>query len=437
MILTRRFLWIGWLATAVTLMGVMDVRLAYIGMLVFTGLVAVTAVEYVSTPGAEKISARRIVPRRLAIGTDNEIRIEVLSRYPRRLHVTLRDEPPDEWERRDVFFHGIVAPRRPWIQVYSVVPPRRGDYLFHDLNVACRGVWWGLVEKRFVVAAGAPVKVYPNYKQVHRFTLMAHRRKLNDFGIRPIRRYGEGTDFESLREYTPDDEYRRIDWNASARVGRVIVRQHQVERSQPLMMVLDCGRLMGTMGGSLSRLDHAVHAALMLAHLSMRQDDQVGVLVFDDRVRQHIRPRRHRGQLAQILESVYALQSDPVESNYSDAFEFYRMKQKRRSLAVVFTDVIDRRASRLLTDAMKSLYPRHLPLCVLMKDQALERIVQEQSQAPEQTFRKAAAAEVLLEREEVIADLRNHGVLVLDVLPGQLTVSLMNQYLAIKSRGLL
>ncbi len=435
MILSRRFFTVAWPAVLLCLAGVIDTMFVWSGLVLLAVLVLASILDYVNCPSVSRFSVRRFAPRRLALGVANTVSIGVELRFPRRLRITLRDEPPDEWEMRDVVFQDWIQPRHVKTWTYTVTPPRRGDYYFHDFNLACRGPVFGLIEKRYVIAASMPARVYPNYHEIRKFSLLAQRHKLNEIGLRPISRYGEGTEFESLRDYTPDDDYRRIDWKASARTVRLITRQHQVERSQHIMLIVDCGRLMGTIGGAASRLDHAVDAALMLAYLALRQDDQVGLLVYDERVRRHLAPRRHRMQLGQILENLYALKSDLVESNYVEAFEYFRKKQKRRSLAVIFTEVIDRRASQLLIRSVQSLYPRHLPLVVLMRDCALDAVIRHPAHEAFDRFRKAAASEILMEREEAVSDLRSHGVTVLDVLPEHLTVTLLNQYIVVKSRG--
>lgn len=435
MVFSRRFFVVVWPAIVLCLAGVMDDRWAWAGISLLFVILLASAIDFTNCPPITRFSVRRHVPRRLALGVANTISIAFELRFPRRLYITIRDEPPDEWEKRDVVFDDWILPHQVKTWTYTVHPAHRGDYEFHDINVACRGPVFGLVEKRYIIPAEARAKVYPNYHEIRKFSLLAQRHKLNELGLRSISRYGEGTEFESLRDYTPDDDYRRIDWKASARNVRLITRQHQIERSQQIMLIVDCGRLMGTIGGSLSRLDHAVHAGLMLAYLALRQDDQVGLLVYDERIRRHLAPRRHRAQLGQILENLYALKSDLVESNYVEAFEYFRKKQKRRSLAVIFTDVIDQRASQLLIRSVRSLYPRHLPLVILMRDRALDTVMRGPAREDFDRYRKAAASEILTEREEAIGELRAHGVTVLDVLPEQLTVSLLNQYIAIKSRG--
>lgn len=203
------------------------------------------------------------------------------------------------------------------------------------------------------------------------------------------------------------------------------------------MILIDAGRLMGTTSLGLSKLDHAINAALMLAHISVKRDDRVGLLVFSQAIQSYLAPKKNKSQLARMADQLYNVKSELVESDYGRAFEFLKLKQKRRSLIVVFTEVLDRYASQILIKNLAMMYPKHLPLCVIMKDRLLSQIIHQPADTTDSVFEKAVTAELINERREALAFLKTNGVMVLDVLPEELTTAVINQYIEIKSKAVL
>jgi uncharacterized protein (DUF58 family) len=243
--------------------------------------------------------------------------------------------------------------------------------------------------------------------------------------------------FEGLREWVRGDDTRIIDWKATARRGKPMARIYEDERRQQVLLVLDAGRLLAAESDGMPRLERAISAALRLAHAAVEQDDDVGILVFADTVQAFAPPRRGRRGLRAVLGALAAVEGRLEESNYPAAFRQLALRSRRRALAVLFTDVIDRAASSALVAQTGSLRPRHLPVAVTLRDPALERTATARPATEAEAFERAAAEDLLQARSEALAVMRRQGVLVLDVPPDAAAEAVTESYHRLKRRGLL
>ncbi|HEX9755910.1 MAG TPA: DUF58 domain-containing protein [Gemmatimonadales bacterium] len=313
------------------------------------------------------------------------------------------------------------------------VPVRRGKETAGTMHVRVRGPW-GLAWRQGRIALPWPVTVYPRLDRALPSLLPPARRR-REAGLRSVRRPGEGRLFESLREWVPDDDSRTIDWKATARRGKVMVRQYEDERRQQVLLVLDAGRMLTAVSDDRPRLEAAIDAALSLAASAADHDDDIGLLVFTDRVERYLRPARGRRALRAIMDALAAVEGRLVEPDYPAAFAYLAARSRKRAFTVVFTDVIDRTASEALLAQAGALRPRHLPLAVTIRDPALERLVLDRPADVEAAFWRAAAEELLLARAEALAEMRRQGVLVLDVAPGSAAREVVAQYERLKRTG--
>jgi uncharacterized protein (DUF58 family) len=295
----------------------------------------------------------------------------------------------------------------------------------------------GLVARQHCVSREQAVKVYPNLVETAKFTLMARRGRLEMGGIRAARLVGAGREFESLRDYQPDDEYRRIDWKATARRGKLVSRQYEVEKSQNVILVLDVGRTMLSEIDGIAKLDYAVNAALLLAYVATLSDDNVGLLVFDDQVRTWIPPKKGRGQVYRLLDALYNAKANKTEPDYRQALGYVKARWRRRSLMICFTDLWDPDSSQRTISELISLQPRHLVACVTLMDTNVLRRVEAPLAAPQDAYERAVALQVLNDREKASAELKQRGVLVVDTPADKLSAALVNRYLEVKEKMML
>ena len=425
-----------WLAAVPLLgLGVLDPRLPGLGLGVMTALLLVAVADNLLSRGRTKLEVQRETPEVLSLGAPNRINITVRSRCPRPLMLVVKDDPPPQFSTPRRSHRLRLAPW--WHQrlSYTTTPLGRGDFRFGNLHLRAvsrlRLSWW-----QRTVPAAADVRVYPDVQQVGKWEALARRGRLQDLGLR-TRMRGEGTDFESLREYVPDDSFRHIDWKATARRGSPITRQFQIERNQMLIILLDSGRMMAAPAGELTRLDLSVNAAVMLAHVAAALGDSVGLLTFSDRLKSFVPPGKGREQTRRILEELYALQADPVESDYRAAVTYLRSRSRKRALVAAFTDLVDTEVSAQVLAYLGALPPQHLPMVVTVRDEGLEQLGSQPIGDSLDAYERALAGRVIADRELALARLRRRGAWTCDARPGDLVAAVVNQYLIIKRHGLL
>ena len=295
------------------------------------------------------------------------------------------------------------------------------------------GLW--VLQYRFEWTA--KTRAYPLIEEFTRGDLFAHRRRLWGIGQHQSRKFGRGTEFDQLREYSPDDEYRAINWNATARAGRPIVNQYRVEQSRDVMLMVDCGRLMHTQIAGRQRLDHYLDAAVQLAYLALSQKDRVGLIAFDAEIQRMIEPASRPRHLDRLVEGMFALQPRFLESDYARAVATLKAYERKRGLVVLFTDLADSLSSRLAVAYLSSLARTHLPVVVILDDPAVSTLARQPATDAEDVFVKAAAEQFISEKKKTLRQLQSRGCIILNVTAERLSVALVNQYLEIKARNML
>lgn len=388
---------------------------------------------------AESISRFEVLRRhdtKLSLGADNPVHLSVRNFSRRPVTFWLRDEPPDAFKIDTRILTGAVAPHGFWQNSYRVRPLRRGDYEFGNLNFRWQGPL-GLTIRQGQVKTPSPVKVYPNLLDVRRYDLLLRRNRLQELGLRHTRVFGEGTEFERLREYLPDDEFRRINWKATARRNRPVTVEYQTERSQNVIAVLDTGRMMQSPVAQIAKLDYVINAVLLLAYVASGKGDKIGLMTFADEVTQFVAPRQGRGQFYRMLELLYAVEAQPVEPDYRRSLNYLALKQRKRALVVIFTDLSGGVSMQTLVSQVAVLAQRCLPLVVTISDPDIYAAARQRPPDSLAVYQRAAATQLLDERRLVLDNLRRQGVLTLDVPANQLSIAVINRYLELKGRTML
>jgi len=407
-------------------------------MLGADGFIALVAAMDALLARRPLVEVRRSSREVFSIGRSNLVTLELRSKARRKLHVRVTD---DLFEHASAPELPLALDLRPGAREqasYRVVPHRRGTYALGDHTIRY-GSPLGLWIRQITQRASQPVRIFPDVQAVRDYELLA--RQSRDAAARATRRRGGASEFEALREYQRDDEYRKIDWKATARRHKLIARTYQLERDQSVVFMLDAGRLMTAESDALSLFDHALNATLMLTYVASRGGDQVGLMTFADRVLTYLPPGPGKSASQRLIRSLFAVHPDLVETDYEGAFTSLGPRLRKRSLVVLFTQILDHNAAQQLLRLTRGLLPRHLPLVVLLRDPSIEALVQIENDqfAPgdHRPYITAAAAEVLSWREKLIRDLKRAGALVLDVLPRELSPSLVNRYLEVKARQML
>jgi uncharacterized protein (DUF58 family) len=463
MVFARRFLFLIGLGMIPFLLSGVAPILALLGVAWDVLLLVAVIIDYLnSSPPETLFTAERITEDALSVAVPNRVVLQLRNESRRGHRVIVRDEPPPEFALSEPSDADTAAIRlstpavsgrdttdrliRQWTALlkpfqrlefaYMVTPPVRGDFTFGSVYVRLLSPW-GLLWRQGRLPLEQTVAVYPNLRAVGEYDMLLRKAHLQRHGVRRVRTVGGGREFASLREYTPDDEFRTIDWKATARRGKVISRTFEAERSQDILLLIDLGRLMRQEISQTQKLDYVVNAALMLSHVVAGAEDRVGLLTFAEEPKAWVAPRRGRAAAQEILNGLYAARALPVESDYRAAFRFLSARWRKRSLAVIFTDLADPESSAMLLAEITQLATMHLVVCVTVADPLMGQRARQRPEEPSQVYEKAVAAEVQAERRRALNLLKKRGVLVVDAEPQELSADLVARYLEVKARSLI
>jgi uncharacterized protein (DUF58 family) len=427
--------------------GFWDGRLAYT-MLAWDGLVLIFAFfDGLRLPAAAELTANRSWLNAPALGSDTEIELTIENRGRIIIDCRMVDDLPLALVEEPETLRLIAFPHVPARLRYRVEPNERGDWETGWLYVRYRSPL-GLAERWARAPLTQTVRVYPALRASEEQQIYLARSRQIDLQLRRAQQRGLGRDFESLREYREGDDLRDICWTATARRGSLITRQYQTERSQPVWIVLDCGRLMRARVVALAqspkdpcrapstKLDHACTTAVALAQLALYSGDRVGLLAYGQNIQQRLLPGRGAAHLRQLIELLAQVHTESSEADHLRATATLNRLQPRRSLILWVTDLAETAMRPEVIDGALQLLRRHVLLFVAMAQPEVEQIAQARPKDLEQMFRSSAAQEMASRRELLLARLHEQGALTLDINPEALTSSVLNQYLMVKERAM-
>lgn len=399
--------------------------------------VLVLAIDLMSLPKPGDFAVKRTLGRIASLRRPHPVQLMVSNQSPRARALDIRDGVPDELHPEPADFHVELAGRTRATVEYHLRAGRRGAFTLDAAHL--RGTSrWRLWQRLMSYPVVDTVNVYPDMRQLAEYALLARTNRLSLVGVRRTRRVGQDHDFERLRDYSVDDNYKHIDWRATARRRKLTVKDFQATQSQRIIFLADCGRMMTNQAAGLSLLDHALNSLLMLSYVALRQGDSVGLLCFSSDVHGFVPPRGGMTQMNRLLHASFDRFPQMVESRYDLAFRYLATHCRKRSLVVLITNVIDAVNAAQVQQYLGNLVGRHLPLGVMLRDrQMFDAVEADGEPTGDRLWTAGAAADVLLWRQQTIQDLKAQGVLALDVFPEQMTAPLVNQYLQIKARHLL
>ncbi len=434
MIPTRRLLIVLWLLAAAALAASIWPHFAGLWHYAIAAVVLIAIADITLLLRPIQLTLSRNLPGSLPVGVWRDAGLRLDNSSKQALKLEVYDHYPD-----GCIVHGMpqtleLAPDTHALLQYRLKPVRRGDQDFRKTQVR-RYSPLGLWKRNHLLDNPSSIKVYPNFSAVTKYILLATDNNLSQMGIRKRRRRGEGQDFHQLREYREGDSLRQIDWKATSRMRKLISREYQDERDQEIVFLVDCGRRMLAQDDELSHFDHTLNAVLLMAYVALRQGDAVGLGTFSGEPR-WLPPAKGVANVNRILNSVYDLYPSTQTPDYSEAVTQLLLRQRKRSLVVVITNLRDEDSSELLP-ALKTLKHRHLVLLASMQEQAIQDVLEKQVHDFDDALRLTATHDYLGYRQRTFEEIRANGILSLDVTPANLSVSLVNHYLQIKSSGAL
>ena len=438
----RRMLLLIALPAVVALAQIFWKGFGYLALILLILGIAVAIVDLFTIVLAKHFQVVRKCLKVASLGKPHRVELELVNTSTSDCSVDVRDDCPDDFKVSLASFETKLKPKSKTRFRYDFTSSSRGKFLLRKVYLAVSsrfGLWTGY----FSLPCETTINVYPDMKQIAEYDLLARTNRLSQMGVRRVRRIGQDNEFERLRDYTKDDNYKHIDWRTTARRNKLTVKDFQSNQSQRIIFMVDCARMMTGTSGGLSMLDHAFNAMLMLSYIALKQGDSVGLLNFSNTIHSFTPPRGGIQHVNRLLHSCFDEDARYVEARYDKAFLYLKQKCPKRSLVVLITNVVDEVNANQILQYTTNLTGQHLPLCLLVKDHDMFDLVDqfdEDSPAQggdEQLFNAAAAATIANWRHEVVADLKHRGVLAVETFPEQMTSLLINQYLEIKARHLL
>lgn len=315
----------------------------------------------------------------------------------------------------------------------ELAPARRGRFELGELVIRVEGPL-GFAARQQTRFMPAELRILPRFPSRAEAELRLRRSRL-DLGIRSVRSRGGGSEFDQLREFTVDDEFRKIDWAATARVGHTIVKTFRAERNQTVINILDNGRLMAAQVAGVPRSEYAMDAIMAVTTVATRLGDRAGLLVFDGRVRASVPASARSTQLGRITAAMFDIEPELAESDYRGAFTETLMRFSRRTMLIIHTELLEQTVGEFLLPALPLLTRSHIVVIASVRDPEIARWSTISPTSTSEAHRHAAARASLTDRERTTAELRRRGATVVDAVPGKLAGRLMDHYLEVKATG--
>jgi len=376
---------------------------------------------------------RRTLPERLSNGDDNEITIYTENFYSFPVHLGIIDEIPFQFQKRDLWFSTHLKTHENKVISYKLRPTKRGEFLFGQIRLYVESPL-RLITRRFNFGSDVAIPVYPSFLSLRKYELMAISNRLTEIGIKRIRRIGHSMEFDQVKSYVQGDDYRTVNWKATARKGELMVNSYTDEKAQQVYCIIDKSRVMKMPFEGLSLLDYAINASLALANVALVKQDKAGLITIAEQLGSVVAADRKPVQLGKIMEVLYKEKTRYLETNMEALHISVRRLLKQRSLIIFFTNFETQSALQRQLPYLKRIAKFHLLLVVFFENTELKAITEEPAVDVEGIYIKTIADKFSYEKKLMVKELAKHGILSILTPPEKLTVNVINRYLAIKAQ---
>jgi uncharacterized protein (DUF58 family) len=380
--------------------------------------------------------AERILSNRLSNGDENEIKIVVTNNYNIKTRVKIIDELPFVFQIRDFEINSDLEKATTKIFNYNIRPVKRGEYQFGALNIYASTIL-NIVSRRYRFEQDKSVAVYPSYIQLKKYQLMAVSDRLFEVGVKKIRRIGHSMEFEQIKEYVLGDDYRTVNWKATARKRQLMVNHYVDEKSQQVYSIIDVGRTMKMPFDKMSLLDYAINSSLVISNIALLKQDKAGIIAFSNKVTSVLPAERNPLQMKKIVELLYSQQTEFLESDYERLAAVVKSKIKQRSLLLFYTNFETAYSLKRQMKYFKSLASSHLLIVIFFKNTGLDKLLSSKSDSIEEIYNKTIAEKFSFEKKIIQKELASIGIQSILTTPQQLSVNTINKYLELKARGMI
>jgi uncharacterized protein (DUF58 family) len=399
-------------------------------LLLAIAIVLDTLLLYTVKRGA---SAERIATDRFSIGDDNKVVLKLSNYYPFPARVSVIDELPEQFQERNWLRRARIPGKESTELEYTLRPVTRGEYNFGSINMFVHGPL-KLAKRRYIFYANRMIKVYPSYMQMRRYQLLALSNRLQQAGVKRIRKLGHSMEFEQIKEYVRGDDYRTVNWKATARKGALMMNNYTDERSQQIYCIINKGRVMKMPFGGMTLMDYAINASLVLSNVALVKQDRAGLITFSQSLDAFVLADKKTTQINLLLETLYRQQTLFLESDFEKLFSVVRNRVTNRSLLVLFTNFESLESLQREMPALKKMSQYHLLLIVFFENSELKSLTESKAAKLEDIYIRTIAEKFAFEKRQMVKELHKNGIMSILTTPENLTVNTVNKYLELKTR---
>ena len=382
------------------------------------------------------INARRILPDKFSNSDNNPVPITITNKYGFKTYIDVIDELPVQFQKRDFLYQISLNPNQNHDFQYLVRPVDRGEYYFGHLNIFVSSVL-KIVKRKYKFQNQQMVMVYPSIIQMQKYDFLAISNSLTEFGLKKIRRIGNTSEFEQIKDYIPGDDFRTVNWKATAKRGQLMVNQYQDEKSQPIYSIIDTGRIMKMPFNGLKLLDYAINSTLAFSNVALKKHDKVGMISFSKKIESFLPAIQKITYLNRILENLYNIDTQFNDSDFGLLYAQLKRKVTHRSLLLLYTNFEHISALKRQMPYLQAITKKHMLVVVLFENTELDTILNENAEDLQSIYHKTIAEKFAFEKRLMVKELQKHGIQSILTAPENLTINTINKYLEIKARGLL
>jgi uncharacterized protein (DUF58 family) len=384
----------------------------------------------------EGLTASRSLNEKFSIGDQNPVPVKVINNYDFKLFIEVIDELPIQFQERDFSHSALLKSHAVYKFEYLIRPTERGEYFFGHLNVYAFSLL-KLIKRRYSFQKEQMVRVYPSIMQMQKYDFLAIHNHLSEFGLKKIRRIGHTQEFEQIKDYVQGDDFRTVNWKATAKKRQLMVNQYQDEKSQPIYSVIDAGRVMKMPFNGLKLLDFAINSSLAFSNVALKKHDKVGLITFSKRIEQFLPASSGLPYLNRILESLYNVDTQFTDSDYSLLYAQLKRKVTQRSLLLLYTNFEHMSGLKRQLPFLQAIAKKHLLVVIFFKNTELDKLIETSADTLQNIYHKTIAEKFEFEKSLMVKELQRHRIQTILTAPEDLSINTINKYLEIKARGML
>ena len=381
------------------------------------------------------IKLNRFLPERLSNGDVNKISISLKSQYKFQTHLSIIEEIPFQFQKRDFIFNLILLNSEEKTIHYDLTPTERGVYLFGNINVYASSPLQ-LATKKYILGKEKEVKCYPSFLKLREFDFKAFTNQSVSYGTKKVRRIGHSLEFEQIKDYVSGDDIRSLNWKATAKRNQLMINQYVEEKSQPVYSIIDKGRAMQMHFNNLSLLDYAINATLAISNVILRKQDKAGMLSFSTKLEDWVVAEKRNSQMTLISEALHNIKTDFSESDFSTLYAVVKRKITHRSLLILYTNFETLDGLNRQLPYLRALAKNHLVLVVFFENTELNALTTSKKEDVLGVYDSIIAEKFMYEKKSIVRELKKYGIQSVLTKPENLTGDTINKYLELKSRGL-